>query len=97
MAKQTIRSRMIRSISMRQGEVVLRSEFDQMGSSAQITRGLNELVKSGRIIRIGYGVFAKAKMSSISGKPVPREPLETLTLETLIHRIKNPLIALHRK
>lgn len=92
MAKQTIRSRMIRSISMRQGEVVLRSEFDQMGSSAQITRGLNELVKSGRIIRIGYGVFAKAKMSSISGKPVPREPLETLTLETLRKLGANPIM-----
>ena len=83
---------MIRSISMRQGEVVLRSDFEEMASSAQVTRGLNELLKSGRIVRIGYGVFAKAKLSSISGKPVPREPLETLTLEALKKLGANPVV-----
>jgi Family of unknown function (DUF6088) len=92
MSKLTIKDRIVRSISMRQGEVVLRSDFDGMGSSAQVTRGLNELVKSGRIVRIGYGVFAKAKLSSISGKPVPREPLETLTLETLRKLGANPVM-----
>lgn len=94
MPKLTIKDRMIRSISMRPGEVVLRSDFDEMGSSAQVTRGLNDLVKSGRIVRIGYGVFAKAKLSSISGKPVPREPLETLTMETLRKLGANPVMGM---
>lgn len=91
MSKLTIKDRMIRSISMRSGEVVLRSDFEGMGSSAQITRGLSSLVKAGRIVRIGYGVFAKARLSSVSGQPVPREPLETLTMETLKKLGANPV------
>jgi hypothetical protein len=94
MSKLTIKDRIIRSISMRQGEVVLRSDFEDMGSPAQVTRGLNELVRIGRIIRIGYGVFAKAKLSSISGKPVPRQTLEILTLETLKKLGASPIMGL---
>lgn len=84
MSKLSIEERMIRSISNRNGEVFLRSDFDAMGSQSQISRGLSSLIGSGRIVRIGYGVFAKAKVSSISGKPIPREPLEVLALQTLM-------------
>ncbi len=35
------------------------------------------------LVRLGHGVFAKARISSLSGKPVPREPLEVLAEETL--------------
>jgi hypothetical protein len=83
MTKLNIQDRMIRSISNRTGEVFLRSDFEGMGSQSQISRGLSALVTAGRIVRIGYGVFAKAKVSGISGKPIPRQPLEALTQEAL--------------
>ena len=83
MAKLNIQDRMIRSISNRTGEVFLRSDFEGMGSQSQVSRGLSALVSTGRIVRIGYGIFAKAKVSSISGKPIPRQPLEVLTQEAL--------------
>jgi hypothetical protein len=83
MTKLNIQDRMIRSISNRAGEVFLRSDFEGMGSQSQVSRGLSTLVSAGRIVRIGYGVFAKAKASSISGKPIPRQPLEVLTQEAL--------------
>jgi len=83
MTKLNIQDRMIRSISNRTGEVFLRADFEDMGSQSQVSRGLSNLIKAGRIVRIGYGVFAKAKQSSISGKPVPRQPLEFLTQEAL--------------
>ena len=41
------------------------------------------LSERGRLVRIGHGVFAKARMSSLNGKPVPRQPLEVLASETL--------------
>ena len=83
MTKLNIQDRMIRSISNRAGEVFLRSDFEGMGSQSLVSRGLSTLVSAGRIVRIGYGVFAKAKVSSISGKPIPRQPLEVLTQEAL--------------
>lgn len=84
MRKQTIRERMLRSIAMRKGEVVMRSDFQSMGSASQISRGLKDLLAAGIIVRLGYGVYAKARTSSLSGKPVPRVTLEELAQETLI-------------
>ena len=61
----------------------MRSDFVSMGSQSQMTRALNSLVEEGKIVRIGYGLYAKARASSISGKPVPRVTLEALAEETL--------------
>jgi hypothetical protein len=75
---------MVRSIAMRKGEVVLRADFESIGSSSQISRALKVLIDTGRIVRLGYGVYAKARSSTLTGKPVPRVTLEELAQETLI-------------
>lgn len=41
------------------------------------------LRREGKLIRLGYGVYAKARPSSLSGRPIPRKPLESLARETL--------------
>lgn len=76
-----MRERMIRSITMRRGEIIMRSDFTRMGSQSQISRLLADFVSEGRLVRLGYGIFAKSRISSISGKAVPREPLEVLAQE----------------
>lgn len=84
MVKQhSIKDKMVRSITLRKGEVVLRADFESMGSQSQVSRALRELIKDGKIVRLGYGVYAKARPSSLSGKPVPRVPLEELAEEAL--------------
>lgn len=39
---------------------------------------LNALLQQGVLVRIGVGVYAKAKPSVLSGNPIPVEPLEVL-------------------
>jgi hypothetical protein len=78
-----IKDKMARSIAQRKGEVVLRSDFAAMGSASQISRGLKELMAAGKIVRLGYGIYAKARPSSLSGKPVPRVSLEELAQTAL--------------
>lgn len=80
----SIKDRMIRSIAKRGGEVVLRADFEQMGSPSQISRALREIIESGRIVRLGYGVYAKARISTLTNKPVPRQTLESLAQEALL-------------
>jgi hypothetical protein len=80
---QRIKDRIARSIGRSSAEVFLRPDFKEIGSYAQIGRALNALTREGRLVRIGYGVYVKARPSSLSGKPVPRKPLESLALETL--------------
>jgi hypothetical protein len=55
-----------------------------MGSPSQISRAIKELIDAGKIVRIGYGVYAKARSSIISGKPVARVTLEELAQDALL-------------
>ena len=82
-AKLSVKERMSRSIALRKGEVVLRADFESMGSASQISRALKELIQEGKILRLGSGVYAKARPSILSGKPVARVSLEELAQETL--------------
>lgn len=83
MAKLCIKDRMIRSIALRRGEVVLRADFERMGSASQISRALRQVVSAGKLVRLGYGVYARAEPSVLSGRPIPRQPLESLASEAL--------------
>ena len=83
MGRLSIEERMSRSIALRKGEVVLRADFEAMGSPSQISRALKNLILAGKIVRLGYGIYAKARPSVLSGKPVPRVSLEELAQEAL--------------
>lgn len=83
MKKLSIKDRMIRSIALRKGEVLLRADFDFMGSASQVSRALKLVVSAGKLVRLGYGTYAKAEPSPLSGKPIPRQPLEALAWEAM--------------
>lgn len=83
MSKPSVKERMSRSIARRKGEVIMRSDFKSFGSQSQISRALKELIKEGKIIRLGYGLYAKAQPSCLSGKPIVRVTLAELAQETL--------------
>jgi hypothetical protein len=79
---QPIRDRVARSIGRSSAEVFLRSDFKAIGSYAQVGKALNSLSREGKLVRVGYGVYSKARPSSLTGRPVPRKPLESLASET---------------
>ena len=81
--KATTQTRMAMSIASSQSDVFLRDYFDRFGSPSRVTRAIQELIKEGRIVRLGYGVYAKARPSSITGNPVFRQPLESLAEQAL--------------
>lgn len=73
-----IEDRLKRAIALRQDEVFLRSEFAHFASPAQLSRALRHLLELGILVKLGLGVYAKAKPSVLSGKPIPVQPLEVL-------------------
>ena len=83
MKNLSIKDRIIRSVALRKGEVVLRADFERMGSPSQISRALKGVVSAGKLVRVGYGVYAKAQPSVLSGKPIARQPLEAIAWEAL--------------
>lgn len=83
MSRLTTKQRIARSIARRKGEVVMRADFAHIASPSQISRVLTELMEEGIIVRLGYGIYAKAMPSILSGRPIPRVTLEELTQEVL--------------
>ena len=78
-----IADRIKRSVSNRGDDVFVRSEFERFGSPAQVGRALGKLKQAGVLVQLGVGVYAKAKPSVLSGKPIPYRPLEVLAPEAL--------------
>jgi predicted transcriptional regulator of viral defense system len=75
--------RISRSVKTRRGNVVLRADFLPMGSQSQITEALKSLQKKGALVRIGTGLYAKTRISSVTGAVIPAGSLESLSLEAL--------------
>lgn len=78
-----LQERMLRSIKQRPGNVILRAEIAGMGSSTQVSEALKALQDKGVLMRIGTGVYAKTRKSSITGATIPAGSLEMLAAETL--------------
>jgi hypothetical protein len=78
-----ISGRIKRSVRNRADAVLVRSDFAEFGSAAQVSRALRELLTDGTLLKIGLGVYAKTKTSVLSGKPIPMKPLEVLAPEAL--------------
>lgn len=83
MRKPTVLARVYESLRTSNDAAFVRKEFAGFGSCRQVSRALRELIRTGTIIRIGRGFYAKARPSTISGKPVPVAPLLSLALEAL--------------
>lgn len=77
------RDRIIKLIATRRSPVILRSELNGLASYSQVTRSLVQLVNDGTVVRVGNGIYAKTRISSLSGKRVVAGTLETITLEAL--------------
>ena len=50
--------------------VFLTREFAHLGGEDQVLRALRGLVREGRLVRLGYGVYGRAVKSRLSGKPM---------------------------
>jgi hypothetical protein len=63
--------------------VFLRGDFAALGSYDAVGRALRQKTKEGRLVQIGYGLYAKAEMSPFTGKPAPVVGIKRLATEAL--------------
>lgn len=77
-----LEQRVLMSVSKRDGKVVLRNDLDSLGSASGITQALRSLVARGKLVRLGQGVYAKTRISTITGNSIPDGRLEDLAAET---------------
>lgn len=80
---KTIEGRIAARMTRLRSPVLLRMDFADLGSYDQVGRALAGLLRKGKLIRIGYGLYAKTKVSSLTGQILPIEPLPDLARKAL--------------
>jgi hypothetical protein len=68
--RQTLRERIEARIAERRDDAFLTREFRDLAGERQVLRALRELTEAGKLIRLGYGVYGRAEISSITRKPM---------------------------
>ena len=66
----SLREKMEARIAERRDDVVLPREFRDLGGEDQVLRALRALVREGKLVRLGYGVYGLAEISRLSGRPM---------------------------
>lgn len=95
MKPETLEARLLKRIDRKRGDVFLRADFDGLGGYDQVGRALRQFVAEGRLVRVGHGLYARARPSMTSGEPVPvgglgalKEALRRVGVETLPSRLE---------
>ncbi len=68
--RKTLLNRVETRIARKRDDVFLTREFDDLGGEDQVLRALRTLVREKRLVRLGYGVYGRATISRLSGKPI---------------------------
>jgi hypothetical protein len=68
--ERTLTERMGARLAERRDDVFLTREFRDLGGEDQVLRALRGLVREGRLVRLGYGVYGRAETSRLSGQPM---------------------------
>ena len=71
MKPETLETRLLKRIDRKRGDVFLRADFGDLGGYDQVGRALRKLVREGRLVKVGQGLYARARPSMTSGEPVP--------------------------
>ena len=80
---ESLEQRLEKRIARKRGDVFLRADFDDLGGYDQVGRALRQLVEKGRLMKVGYGMYTRARPSILDGTPVPTKGLRELAAEAL--------------
>src|SRR5258708_30394442 len=83
MKPENLEDRLMKRIARKRGDVFLRAGFRDLGGYDQVGRGLRQLVREGRLVKIGYGLYTRARPSLLDGKPTPVKGLRALSAAAL--------------
>lgn len=79
-AAATAKLRVLRVLEESEHKVLLRSDFQGLAGTSQLSKVLRMLIEEGAILRVSQGAYVRARPSCITGKPVPNIPMTELVL-----------------
>mgnify|MGYP006086482571 CR=1 FL=1 len=72
--EMTILKRVQTRVKRSKSSVFLRSDFKDIADYDQVGRALRLLVIQESLLKIGYGLYVRARINRITGKPMPDNP-----------------------
>jgi len=81
--KNSLKFKILEYIQQIPDNVILRTEVESMGNPRQISRCFKDLIAMGELVRIGYGIYAKAYNSEYIDAPVIKGTFGQVCKETL--------------
>lgn len=67
----SIKSKIQTRVKRSKRTVFLRADFKDIAGYDQVGRALREMVSSKELIKIGYGLYVRARLNRITGDPMP--------------------------
>ncbi|MFW5879290.1 MAG: DUF6088 family protein [bacterium] len=80
---QTLEKKIQYRIKRSRDSVFMLSDFTDLSDKDQIGRALRKLQKKNLIVKIGQGLYARAKISAATNKPIPEKNMKSLAVEAL--------------
>ncbi len=68
--QKTLREKVEARIKNKQEDVFLPREFSDLSDEDQVLRVLRTLVREGRLVKLGYGVYGRAIQSRLTGEAI---------------------------
>ena len=83
MILKTLEDKIRYRIKRNSSSVFIPKDFFDLSDRDQVGRALRALIEEDLLIKIGQGLYARAKTSTITGKVRPEKPLPALAREAL--------------
>ena len=80
---ESLEERLEKRIARKRGDVFLREDFGDLGGYDQVGRALRNLVRRGRLLKLGYGVYTRARPSVLDGTPTLSKGIREIAEEAL--------------
>ena len=80
---QTLEKKIQYRIKRSRDSVFMLSDFIDLSDKDQIGRALRKLQKKNLIVKIGQGLYARAKISTATNKAIPEKDMKSLAVEAL--------------
>jgi len=81
--RETLESRIMERMARMRRDVFLRADFAALGGYDQVGRALRNLIAGGKLLKIGSGLYVRARPSTLDGSPTPVKGLRALADEAL--------------
>ena len=70
-------------IKRQKDSVFVLDDFLDLSGKPQIMRALKTLIEKQLVVKVGQGLYARARVSTVTNKPIPEKNINAIALEAL--------------